>query len=162
MTWVIQSVLGLFKGSWNYVASSGSSTTEGASDVSLSHLFHLSPSTCRLFLFVFCCCVVWWVGFLSCVFLRVLQSAGGCFDLYPRVLDDRQCFIARSAMRKKKRLFAPGKTSNTTQLVIKLTPLPPLGLLLGPPSPLIATFLSLLTRQNHMVFAFFNPACSES
>ena len=30
------------------MASSGSSTTESASDVSLSHLFHLSPSTCRV------------------------------------------------------------------------------------------------------------------
>ena len=58
------------------MASSGSSTTEGASDVSLSHLFHLSPSTCRLFLFVFCCCVVFRVGFLSGVFLRVLQVLG--------------------------------------------------------------------------------------
>ena len=31
--------------------------------------------------------------------------AWGCFDLYPRVLDDRQCFIARSAMRKKKKII---------------------------------------------------------
>ena len=90
-------------GSWNYVASSGSSTTEGASDVSLSHLFHLSPGTCRLFLFVFLllCCVLGW--FLFCVFSSCFASAWSCFDLYPRVLDDRQCFIARSAMRKKKR-----------------------------------------------------------
>ena len=29
-------------------------------------------------------------------------SAWGCFDLCLRVLDDRQCFVARSAMRKKK------------------------------------------------------------
>ena len=34
---------GYFVGSWNYVASFGSSTYEGASDVSLSHLFHPPP-----------------------------------------------------------------------------------------------------------------------
>ena len=33
----------------DYVASSESSTTESASDVSPSHLFHPSPSTCRWF-----------------------------------------------------------------------------------------------------------------
>ena len=38
--------LELFKNSWNYVTSSGSSTAESASDVSLSHLFHLFPGTC--------------------------------------------------------------------------------------------------------------------
>ena len=38
-----------------------------------------------------------WFFLFSC-----FASAGGCFDLSPRVLDDRQCFIARSAMRKKK------------------------------------------------------------
>ena len=32
-----------FLGSWNYVASFGSSTYEGASDVSLFHLFHHPP-----------------------------------------------------------------------------------------------------------------------
>ena len=77
MMWVIQNVLGLFQGSWNYVASSGSSTTEGASDVSLSHLFHLSPSTCRLFClgsFV----VLVWVGFCF-VFFLVFCRCGGIF-----------------------------------------------------------------------------------
>ena len=104
MMWVIQNVLGLFQGSWNYVASSGSSTTEGASDVSLSHLFHLSPSTCRLFCLGFVCVGLVWV--LFCVFVWCFAGVGGFFDLYPRVLDDRQCFIARSAMRKKKQLHS--------------------------------------------------------
>ena len=45
------------------------------------------------------CCVLGW--FLFCVFSSCFASAWRCFDLYPRVLDDRQCFIARSAMRKK-------------------------------------------------------------
>ena len=58
---------GYFMGSWNYVASSGSSTTEGASDVSPSHLFQLSPGTwrlCGLCLGV-CGWFVCWVGFCS-------------------------------------------------------------------------------------------------
>ena len=57
-------------GQLNYVASCRSSTTEGASDVSLSHLFHLSSSTCRVFV---CLCVVFWV---VCVFAVVCFS---CF-----------------------------------------------------------------------------------
>ena len=58
-------------GSWNYVTSSGSSTTEGASDVSLSHLFHLPPGTCRVFCFVGVFVVVLCVGlvFVLCLFL---------------------------------------------------------------------------------------------
>ena len=47
-------------GQLNYVASCRSSTTEGASDVSLSHLFHLPSSTCRVFV---CLCVVFWLVF---------------------------------------------------------------------------------------------------
>ena len=52
-----------------------------------------SPGTCRLFLFVFLllCCVLGW--FLFCVFSSCFASA---------CPDDRQCFIARSAMRKKR------------------------------------------------------------
>ena len=61
VAWILQvyhcdightSGLGQFMGSWNHVASSGSSTTEGASDVSLFHLFHLS-----LALAVCSCCL---------------------------------------------------------------------------------------------------------
>ena len=94
-------------GSWNYVASSGSSTTEGASDVSPSHLFHLSPGTCRLVCLClgFCGCFVCWVGFCSFLVSRVLQVLGDVLIFYPRVLDDRQCFTARSARRKKKSTF---------------------------------------------------------
>ena len=72
-------------GSWNYVASSGGSTTEGASDVSPSHLFHLSPGTCRLlclwFWFLWLFFVLGWFLFGSC-FSR-FASAWGCFDLLP-------------------------------------------------------------------------------
>ena len=42
-------------GSWNYVASFGSSTYEGASDVSLFHLFHHPP----LHLPVAFSCLLW-------------------------------------------------------------------------------------------------------
>ena len=88
-------------GSWNYVASFGSSTYECASDVSLFHLFHHPPShlpvafSLWLWLFalgfVVCFC---FLGFASArVFLLVFSS---------RVLDDRQCFTARSARHKKK------------------------------------------------------------
>ena len=45
-------------GQLNYVASCRSSTTEGASDVSLSHLFHLPSSTCRVFCLLVCCVLV--------------------------------------------------------------------------------------------------------
>ena len=87
------------------MASSGSSTTESASDVSLSHLFHLSPRLLPLVLVcVLLLCllfVCFGLVFVWCCSL-CFASAVGCFDLYPRVLDDRQCFIARSAMRKKK------------------------------------------------------------
>ena len=63
--------------SWNYVASSGSSTTERASDVSPSHLFHPSPGTCRLFGFVWVLVFGLWVGlvfgsFLLLVFCKCL------------------------------------------------------------------------------------------
>ena len=53
---------------------------------------------CLCFVAVFCFGFV----FLFRCFSSCFASAVGCFDLYPRVLDDRQCFIARSAMRKKK------------------------------------------------------------
>ena len=72
--------------------------------------FPLALAACFcLFLFVvlLLCCVLGW--FLFCVFSSCFASAWGCFDLYPRVLDDRQCFIARSAMRKKKRLGSAGE-----------------------------------------------------
>ena len=65
-------------GQLNYVASCRSSTTEGASNVSLSHLFHLASSTCRVFV---CLYAVFWV---VCVFLwlfasRVLQVLEASF-----------------------------------------------------------------------------------
>ena len=92
-------------GSWNYVASSGSSTTESASDVSPSHLFHLSSGTCRLFGLCLgvCSWFACWVGFCSLFVSRVLQVLGDVLIFYPRVLDDRQCFTARSARRKQKK-----------------------------------------------------------
>ena len=87
-----------------------SSNTESASDVSLSHLFHLASSTCRVLLCL--CCVllvvcVFVLLFASCV-LEVLEAS---FDLQLRMLDDRPCLIARSAMRKKK------SSSTTTSLL---------------------------------------------
>ena len=91
--------------SWNYVASSGSSTTDSASDVSPSHLFHLSPGACRLF----CLCLgfsgVGWVGFCSFLVSLVLQVLGDVLIFHLRVLDDRQCFTARSAGRKKTKIM---------------------------------------------------------
>ena len=47
-------------GQLNYVASCRSSTTESASDVSPSHLFHLAYCTCRFF-------VGLWVLGVGCV-----------------------------------------------------------------------------------------------
>ena len=52
--------------------------------------FPLALAAC--FCLCFCCCVVCWVGFWFCVLFCVsscFASAWGCFDLYPRVLDDR-------------------------------------------------------------------------
>ena len=83
------------------MASFGSSTYESASDVSLFHLSHHPPShlpvAFSLWLwffvleFVVCFC---FPGFACArVFLLVFSS---------RVLDDRQCFTARSARHKKK------------------------------------------------------------
>ena len=65
-------------GQLNYVASCRSSNTEGASDVSLSHLFHLASSTCRVL--VCLCCVL----LVVCVFVLlfascVLQVLGASF-----------------------------------------------------------------------------------
>ena len=64
--------------SWNYVASSGSSTTESASDVSPSHLFHPSPGTCRLFGVCLGVCgwFVGWVGFCSFLLLVFCKCLG--------------------------------------------------------------------------------------
>ena len=80
--------------------SCGSSTYEGASDVSLFHTcLTFPPGTCRsvvvllVFWFLF---VVWVFCVCFCVSLQVL---GGCFD--HSSLDSRQCFTARSAKLKK-------------------------------------------------------------
>ena len=81
------------------LASCGSSTYEGASDVSLFH----TRLTFPLALAAGCVCC----GFLVfvCVFPG-FASAWGVFLVYTsRVLDDRQCFTARSARRKKKVIF---------------------------------------------------------
>ena len=78
---------GTVYGQLDYVASSGSSTTE-ASAVSL-----VSPFPWYLPLVLVCVLfVVLWVVlvFVLC-FFSCFASAWGCFDLYPRVLDDRQC-----------------------------------------------------------------------
>ena len=66
-------------GQLNYVASCRSSTTEGASDVSLSHLFHLPSSTCRVFC-LFVCCVLVGVWVVVCVVcFPCFASARGLF-----------------------------------------------------------------------------------
>ena len=77
------------------MASCWSSTYEGASDVSLFHTrLTFPPCTCLLlwlllvFLFVLC-------------FSVICKCLGGVLFIPPRVLDDRQCFTARSARRKK-------------------------------------------------------------
>ena len=81
----------------NYVASCGSSTNEGASDVSLFHAcltppLHLPVAVCFGFVgLVVCVC---FPGFASARVVLVVFSS--------RVLDDRQCFTARSARHKKK------------------------------------------------------------
>ena len=60
-------------GQLNYVASCWSSTTEGASDVSPSHLFHFAYCTCRSFVVLGCfCALVFCVCF--CV-LHVQQAS---------------------------------------------------------------------------------------
>ena len=67
----------------NYVASCRSSTTEGGSDVSLSHLFHLASSTCRVFVCLFVCCVlvgVWVVLFVVC--FPCFAGARGFFSIF--------------------------------------------------------------------------------
>ena len=70
--------IGTCLGQLNYVASCGSSTTEGASDVSLSHLFHLPSSTCRMS-FVCCVLVGGWVVLFVLFVSRVLQVLGVSF-----------------------------------------------------------------------------------
>ena len=66
-------------GQLNYVASCRSSTTEGASDVSLSHLFHLPSSTCR----VCCLCVCWvLVVFVCVVCFPCFAGARGFFLIF--------------------------------------------------------------------------------
>ena len=66
-------------GQLNYVASCRSSTTEGASDVSLSHLFHLASCTCRAFV-LFVCCVL--VVFVFGVCFLCFAGAGGFFLIF--------------------------------------------------------------------------------
>ena len=62
------------------MASFGSSTTEGASDVSLSHLFHLPSSTCRVSSVVVFCFLLLVGSFLFVLFVsRVLQVLGVSF-----------------------------------------------------------------------------------
>ena len=96
---------GYLVGSWNYVASSGSSTAEGASDVSPSHLFHPFPGTCRWL--SLCGCLVWGLVCFAFCFppfvCFVLQVQRIPISHFSQVLDDRQCFIARLARQKKKR-----------------------------------------------------------
>ena len=76
---VIRSGWNCFMGRWNYVASSGRLTTESASDVSPSHLFHLSPSTYRLFCLWFCFSWLFFVlGWFFCLF-------GSCFSCFASV-----------------------------------------------------------------------------
>ena len=84
------------------MASCGSSTYEGASDVSLFHTcFTFPPGACRsvvlLFVFGFCCLGV--LCLLLCLFCKCWE---GVLTIPRRVLDDRQCFTARSARLKKK------------------------------------------------------------
>ena len=61
-------------GQLNYVASCRSSTTEGASDVSPSHLFHFAYCTCRSFVVLGggCLCLLF-------VFFLCFACAGGIF-----------------------------------------------------------------------------------
>ena len=80
----------------------GSSTYEGASDVSLSHLFHQPPLHLPV-AFPFVVVVLCLFGFVCCFcFPLVLQVQGIPISHFSRVLDDRQCFTARSARHKKK------------------------------------------------------------
>ena len=69
-------------GQLNYVASCGSSTTEGASDVSPSHLFHFAYCTCRSFVVLGggCLCLLFVFGFVFCMCSRHL------FDLNCRCI----------------------------------------------------------------------------
>ena len=64
-------------------------------------VFHQDPCHFVFVCVLLLCCVLGWFLFVRC-FSLCFANAVGCFDLHPRVLDDRQYFIARSAMRKKK------------------------------------------------------------
>ena len=68
-------------GQLNYVASCRSSNTEGASDVSLSHLFHLASSTCRV-LVLFVWRVVGGVCFCFVVCFLCFAGARGFFLIF--------------------------------------------------------------------------------
>ena len=57
------------------MASCGSSTTEGASDVSPFHLFHSAYCMCRFLLCWFVVLLVFFVGFV-CVLFRFACAAG--------------------------------------------------------------------------------------
>ena len=68
-------------------------------------MFHLSHPSMHLPVVVvalFCVWVCFGVGFLFVFASLVLQVLGDVLFFQPRVLDDRQCFTARSARRQKK------------------------------------------------------------
>ena len=70
-------------GQLDYVASCRSSTAESASDVSLSHLFHLLSSTCRVVLFVCVLFFGWCLGCFVCVVcFPCFASARGLFLIF--------------------------------------------------------------------------------
>ena len=61
--------------------------------LTVSHSFHLPPRTCRWLWLL----LVFWLCLVFPVFCKCL---GGVLFIPPRVLDDRQCFTARSAKQK--------------------------------------------------------------
>ena len=88
---------------WNHVASCGSSTTEDASDVSLFHTCLTFPLALAGGCLVVGLCLV---GVFVC-FPGFASAKVVYFVSTSRVLDDRQCFTARSARHKKRNNRAP-------------------------------------------------------
>ena len=65
----------------------------------------LALAVCFVCGFGFCGCFSCWVGFCLVLVSLVLHVLGDVLIFYPRVLDDRQCFTARSARCKKKKML---------------------------------------------------------
>ena len=112
MMGLLMPILSYAMDTWNYVASCRSSSTEGASDVSPFTCFTLSFLHSGVSLFCLCVLLCLFVCFGCFVFLECLET----YFYILQQLDDRPCFIARSATRKKKRLT--GRESSFVEAIL--------------------------------------------